>query len=45
MMRVQHPNVARCMGLREADDGTLYMVQEYIEGGSLKSLILSLIHI
>ncbi len=41
MMRVQHPNVARCMGLREADDGTLYMVQEYIEGGSLKSLIRS----
>lgn len=41
MARVRHPNVARCDGLREADDGTLYMVLEYVEGGSLKSLIRS----
>lgn len=39
MQRVEHPNVARCMGLREADDGTLYMVLEYVDGMSLKSLI------
>lgn len=41
MQRVQHPNVARCEGLHEADDGTLYMVLEYVEGQTLKSLMRS----
>lgn len=37
--RFKHPNAITLYDLRETDDGILYMVLEYIEGVSLRSVI------
>jgi serine/threonine protein kinase len=37
--RLQHPNAVRVDDIEEADDGRPFIVMEYIEGRSLKSLI------
>ena len=39
--RLQHPNAVRVDDIEEADDGRPFIVMEYIEGRSLKSVIYS----
>lgn len=39
MMELDHPNVVRCLDSGAADDGSLFMVLEFVDGGDLKELI------
>ena len=39
LTRIKNPHVMRCFGLGERDDGFLYLLLEYIDGGSLEDLL------
>jgi serine/threonine protein kinase len=38
-MQLTHPNVVRCLDSGQAEDGTPYMVLEYVDSGDLKDLV------
>lgn len=38
-MRLEHPHIVKVYDLREIADGTVYMVQEYLEGEPLSALL------
>jgi serine/threonine protein kinase len=38
-MQLTHPNVVRCLDSGQADDGTPFMVLEYVDSGDLKDLV------
>jgi serine/threonine protein kinase len=38
-MQLNHPNVVRCLDSGQAQDGTPYMVLEYVDSGDLKDLV------
>ena len=38
-MQLTHPNVVRCLDSGQAEDGTPFMVLEYVDSGDLKDLV------
>jgi serine/threonine protein kinase len=37
--QLAHPNIVRCLNSGHQDDGTLYLVLEYVESGDLRDLV------
>ena len=39
LTKIKNPHVMRCYGLGEREDGFLYLLLEYLDGGSLEDLL------